>query len=814
MITVINDSKYAFRQLRKNPGYALIVILILGLGIGGTTLMFSVVNTVLLKPLPYADEDRLAMIWETCPEEGEFNCSVSWPNFRDWKEHSQAFESMALVANNSGSFEKNSGGGREQGALKVNGAVCSANLFSLLGVRPILGRCFLPEEDAVESQRVVIVDYGFWKENLDGDPVIIGERILLDREEYQVVGVLGAEFKPFHDDYKEAKYWTNLAKYSFLFNQRGNHCFSALGKMKPGVSLLQANLEMDAIEKGLAQEKSENKGKGIQVVSLRGEMVKDVCTALWVLLGAVGFTLLVVCSNVANLILAKASGRGKEMAVRSALGASAGRLVGQAFVESLLLAILGGALGLLLVYDCVDLLRGVMGQSIPRLSDLTVDGRVLGFTVGVSLLTGLLSGAAPAWRMSRQNLMMVINQTAGRSMSARSRFTQDVLVIAQIALSLVLLIGAGLLIRSFIGLMMTDPGMKVDNILTFEVSLPGNDYNENAKRIAAWTQIQRKVAETPGVLQVGATSCLPFKDNQTVGFEMLDSTSDIPEHLRSARFQVVTPGYFQALGIPLLTGRFFDQQDLSVNVGKVIINQAMAKRFWPTEDPIGKHINPSCRYGGESPNSYEIIGVAANANQEGLDQETKPEYALLYTQMTSWNMSFVVKTVLPPTQLIRDLRTQIASIDPHLPIYNILPMAQRISKTLTQRRFTVSLFTGFSMMTLLLAVLGLYGVMAYNVGQRTQEIGIRMALGAQQAEVVRMVLHQGMRLTGIGIGAGLIGSFVLGRVVRSMLFGITPTDTITYGIVSGLLIAASLLACYLPARRAACIDPMIALRCE
>jgi putative ABC transport system permease protein len=812
MRALINDIKFGLRLLAQSPGYAITVILILGLGIGGTTLMFCVVNTVLLKALPYVDADRLVTIWETIPEQGNFHNTVSCPNYQDWRQQCRAFQAMALVDSCSCTFETERRAG--QGAMHVEGGVCSASMFPMLGVSPLMGRLFAPEEDQVGSERVVILTHGFWQEALGGDPDIVGKSIQLDQEDYIVVGVLGSSFQPSHGILKAARYWVNLAVRAGRFEQRGIHSFQALGKLKPDVSLIQAQQEMDAIAQGLAQQYRYNRGRGVRLMSLQGDLVSDVRLALWILLGAVGFTLLIVCSNVANLVLTKISGREREIAVRIALGAGMGRLLRQLLSESMLLALAGGLLGLVLTYGGADLLQAALGQHLPRLTDLAIDGWVLDFALGITVLVGLLCTAAPACRLNQRDLRTTIVQTTGRSTSARHHRIQDSLVITQVALSLVLLIGAGLLVRSFISLLTTDTGINTKNLLTFEIDLPGNEYEQDNRRRTMWTQVLERLNTLPGVTQAGATMGLPFKDDNSVGFTLPDTDSDIPEHLLDARYQIVTPGYLQAIGLQLVQGRYFNEQDTQSWNGKIVINQAMVRHFWPGSNPIGRHIDLGFSLGESTPDLYEIIGIVSDTKQNGVDAETKPEMSVLYTQHTPWDLTFTLKTTLPPEQLVNTVRTQIAALNPRLPVYHFRTMEQRIADTLIQKRFTLSVFVGFSLVALVMVMLGIYGVTSYAVSLRTQEMGIRMALGAYPLQILNLILGKGIRLAFLGLIIGLGCSLALTRIMTSMLFQIKPIDPVTFTIVPMIIIAVVLLASYIPARRATKIDPMEALRYE
>jgi putative ABC transport system permease protein len=747
-----------------------------------------------------------------CRSKNKFHGSVSYPNCRDWRQQCRAFEAIALVDSCAYTFEN--GHHAEQGAVHVEGGVCSASLFPMLGVTPLLGRTFTPEDDQAGSERVVVLTHGFWHDALGGDPDIFGKTLQLDQEVYQVIGVLTSSFQPAHGSLKNARFWVNLATRAGRFDQREIHSFQALGKLKPDVSLTQAQQEMDAIAQGLAQQYRYNRGRGVWLIPLKGDLVSDVGLALWILLGAVGFTLLIVCSNVANLVLTKISGREKEMAVRTALGAGMRRLLRQLLSESMLLALAGGLLGLVLAYGGADLLRAALGQHVPRLTDLVIDGRVLGFALGIAMLVGLLCTAAPACRLRGQDLRTMIAQTTGRSTSARHHRIQDSLVVTQVALSLVLLVGAGLLVRSFISLLTTNTGINAESLLTFEIDLPGSEYERDDRRRAVWTQVLERLNTLPGVTQVGATMGLPFKDDNSVGFTLPDIKSDIPEHLLDARYQIVTPGYLRAIGLQLVQGRYFNEQDAQSWNGKIVINQAMARRFWPSGNPIGKHIDLGLTIGESTPDVYEIIGIVADTKQNGLDTETKPEMSVLYTHHTPWDLTFTLKTSIPPEQLVNTVQTQIAALNPRLPVYHFRTMEQRIADTLIQKRFTLSVFACFSLVALVMVMLGIYGVTSYAVSLRTQEMGIRMALGACPLQILNLILGKGMRLVLLGLIIGLGCSLVLTRIMTSMLFQIKPTDPMVFIIVPMIIIGVVLLASIIPARRAAKIDPMEALRYE
>jgi len=798
-------------MLVKDPGFTAVAVLTLALGIGANTVIFSVVNTVLLCPLPYADPSRLVMVWGTIPQRETRRQNVSYPDYQDWREQNRVFEGMALLQGDDGAFST------PGGAIQLRGMAASSSFFPLLGVKPLLGRTWTADEDRAGSARVMVLAHGFWQREFGSDPQVLGREVRVDADVYTIIGVLPPTFHPYLGGGREwsesvnGEYWTSLAGAADNFHQRGMHVFLSVARLKPGVTVQQAQTEMDAIAARLAKEHTQSQGRGVNVAPLHGEIVKDVRATLAILLGSVGLILLILCANMANFLLVRASTREKEMGIRAALGASVARLIRQTLTESLVLTGLGGAVGLLSAGWVVVALRPFLSAYVPRGEELSLDGTVLGFTLVVSLAAGVLFGGAPAWSLLRSDPQGAIRKGAGRASAAGHRAYQDVLVVTEIALTLVLLTMAGLLGRSFVALVKTDLGMKPEHVLTFSVNLP---YEEAQRREAFWRDALARMETLPGMESIGATSCLPFQGDMNGNFEPLDGGMDVPAHLRTARFQSVSAGYFRALGLSLVNGRFLDALDEGAATGRMVINETMARRFWPGDDPIGKHLRLRFSVGGAEPSSYEIVGIVHDTKQNSVEAQVAPEMLIPFTQMTFWQMVFTARTTAGPESLIGAIRTIVADLDPAVPVYDVRTMKGRIADTFAQRLASVVMLGVFSALALLLAALGVYGVIAHGVSARRQEIGIRVALGARRLDVMGLVFRHGLTLAGIGGGVGLLGAVAASRVLRSLLYQTQPTDPLTFAIGPLVVITVALLASWLPARRATQVDPMTVLKCE
>jgi putative ABC transport system permease protein len=816
-MTILNDFKYALRQLRKSPGFTTVVVVTLALGIGANTAMFSVVNKVLLNPFPYPDSDRLVRVFTTDPTRERFRDPVSIPDFLDWQKQSQSFDCLGLVTYVG--YPSNVLLG--EGAPRVKTFIASSTLFSALDVKPVLGRIFTAEEDKPNSDLMLLLSYDLWQSQFAADPDIIGRQVAVAGGfirggfvQCTVIGVLPADFQPSFCEgfYKGTQCWLSLSIIKDRFAQRNSHTSTVVAKLKPGVTLSQAQTEMNGIAAHIATQYGDD--RGVRIVSLRDDLVKDVDTTVWICFAAVGFLLMIVCVNVANLLLTKISSRDREMAVRAALGAGRWRLMQQVFIESLLLVILGGTLGILLAFWGNQLLFAWLGDHIPWMYELAMDGRVLAFTASACLLSCVLFSLAPAIRLLGCEVLPVLQNSAGRSTSSRYRVFQDALVGIQISMALVLLVGACLLGRSFVSLMRTDLGMKPENVLTFQVELPREQFPENRTRSTFLNRMESELQALPGVRAVGSTSLLSFtKARWPCGFSIKDGLPTQPDIPTVALAKLVSSDYFKAVGTKLVKGRFFNDRDVQVAEGKAVINETMARRFWPDQNPLGTRITPDTSI-GDSPSSCEIVGIIADSKQQMIQSEIEPEMSILHAQFPPWGAMFIVRTDVEPLSQVKAIRELVSNLDKTVPISDVRTLQGRINDTIWRERFSLLLYGFFSVMALLLASLGVYGVMAYAVNLRQQEIGIRIALGAQRGNVLVLILKKGCLLAGIGIAIGIFGALAVTRIIEFMLYQVKPLDPVTFAVVPLLLVAVTLLACYIPARRATKIDPMEALRYE
>jgi len=812
METLFKDFRYGIRSLLKHPGFTAIAVITLALGIGANTAMFSVINAVLLRPLPYHDPNRLVTIWEESPERDLYQLPVSYANYRDWIDQNHVFEQIATYT----FTNLNLTGAGEPARLST--VRTSANLFSLVGATPRLGRTFLAEEDKEGGNRVVILGHGLWQSRFGSDPAIIGKPLTLNNQSYTVVGVMAPNFQfPVGFGYlgKVLNDPTDLyVPIAASGNEagRGNYSFFALGRLKPGVTIDQARAEMTTIERRLEQQYPDsNTGIGISLIPTQEQTVKEIRPALLVLLGAVAFMLLIACANIANLLLVRAASRQKEIAIRTALGASRLRVLRLLLAESLMLSLAGGLLGLLLAFWGTDALMALTPDNIPRLNEVGVDARVFGFTLAVSLITGIFFGLIPAIHASKPDLNEALKEGSRGAMgSTAGKRTRSILVAVEVALSLVLLIGAGLMIKSFARLQQMNLGFNPDKVLAVTLSLSQSRYPEAREQAAFFQETLDRLSSLPGVQSAGATTALPLtlelsgSDFRIEGHPEPEAGKEMIIHTRS-----VSPGYFGTLRISLLKGRDFSDRDKSDVPKTAIINNELARTYFANEDPLGKRITFD---DGES--WISIVGVIGDVKQLGLDSSAKPEVYFPYLQVSEPSMSLVVRTSSDPLSLAAAVKNQIQTIDKDLPIDEAKTMQQLLADSVSGRRFNMLLLSVFALVALVLAVVGIYGVMSYTVAQRTHEIGIRVAIGAQSSDVFRMVIGQGMRLAIIGVAFGLVGAFGLTRWMTSMLFGVEPTDLATFVIIAVLLTVVALVACYIPGRRATKVNPLVALRYE
>jgi putative ABC transport system permease protein len=818
METLFQDLRYAFRILLKRPGFTAVAVLALALGIGANSAIFSVVNGVVLRPLPYKDPDRLMMVWSRRPLlqalAGSQEFPVSAADFTDWRDQNQVFEQIAAF--HSQPFNITGAGEPEF----LGGVRSSANLVSLLGVEAKLGRTFLAEEDQPGAGHVVIISHGLWERRFGSDPNIIGQKLTLNDEPYTVVGVMPRGFQfprkgemPAGYQFpRQADLYTPLAWTPNQISNRGRNFLAVIARLKPGVTIAQASADMDGIAERLKEQYPQfNRNKEVFIVPLHQQVVGKVRTALLVLLGAVGFVLLIACANVANLLLARAASRQKEIAIRTALGASRSRVIRQLLTESVLLALTGGTLGLLLSMWGVDLLMAISPANLPRVDTISVDVRVFAFTLAVSLLTGIIFGLVPAIQASKPDVNEALKEGGRASSVGHNRF-RSVLVVSEVALSLVLLIGAGLMIRSFVHLLNSSPGLKPENVLTLDVGLPRTKYT-GPQQAAFFQQVIERLKSLPGVQSAGAVYPLPLSGaEEGMGFGIEGRAALAPGEVYNAGPRWVSPDYFNVMGIPLLRGRELTERDGSDSPRVVVINEAMAARYFPDEEPIGKRV--AFDQVNNAPNWREIVGVVGDVKHSALDSDPKPEMYFPFTQFPSFFMTLVVRTSGDPLNLVAAARSEVLAVKNDQPISNVHTMEELLSNSVAQRRFNMLLLSIFAGVALLLAAVGIYGVMSYSVAQRTHELGVRMALGAQTSHVLALVVKQGMTLALAGVGIGLAAAFALTRILASLLYGVSATDPLTFSVIALMLASVALLACYLPARRATKVDPMVALRYE
>jgi putative ABC transport system permease protein len=820
METLFQDLRYGLRVLLKRPGFTAVAVAALALGIGANSAIFSVVNGVVLRALPYKDPGRLTMVWSRRPllqtQAGSSEFPVSAADFIDWRDQNQSFEQIAAF--HSQAFNITGAGEPEY----LGGVRASASLFSLLGVEARLGRTFTAEEDQSGADRVVIISHGLWQRRFGSDRNIIGQKITLNDEAYTVVGVTPPGFQfprkgemPAGYQFpRQADIYTPLALTPNQETNRGRNYLAVVARLKPQVTLAQAAADMESIADGLKQRYPQtNTNKEINLVSLHQQVTGKVRTALFVLLGAVAFVLLIACANVANLLLARAASRQKEFAIRTALGASRARVVRQLLTESILLSLVGGMLGLLLSLWGIDLLRAIVPANLPRLDAISLDGRVLGFTFVISLLTGIVFGLAPALQVSKPDLNEALKE-GGRASSVGFRHNRfrSLLVVAEVALSLVLLIGAGLMIRSFTRLINVDPGLNAHNVLTLDIGLPRAKYT-GPQQVAFFQQVIERMQALPGVQSAGAVYPLPLSGGEEgMGFAIENRPPPAPGESFNAGPRWVSPDYFRVMGITSVEGREFTDRD-GIDAPRVlIVNEAMAHRYWPGEDPIGRRVAFDQVNG--QPNWREIVGVVKDVRHTSLDSDPRPEMYLPFTQFPSFFMTIVLRTTGDPLSLAGAARSQVLAVSSDQTISNIHTMEELLANSIAERRFNMLLLGVFAMIALLLSAVGIYGVMSYSVAQRSHEIGVRMALGAQSSDVLALVVKQGMTLALAGLGIGLVAAFGITRIMVSLLYGVSATDPLTFSIIALLLGSVALLACYLPARRATKVDPMVALRYE
>jgi predicted permease len=806
METLLQDLRYGMRMLFKNKGFTTVATLTLALGIGANTAIFSVVNAVLISPLPYRAPDRLVQVWEHYRPKNKPHGTVAPANFLDWKAQNQSFEGMAAY-DNFPSFNLTGVGEPE----RIQAARVSVGLFPLLGVSALAGRVFTNEEEHRGNHQVALVSNRLWQRRFGADPGLVGRTLSLNDQSFTVVGVLPPDFRFLPEDHEifvpMVLEWEATA--------RGTHPLRVVARLKEGVTLQQARADMDQIARRLEQEyPNTNADEGVTLVPLQEQVVGESRRALLILLGAVAFVLLIACANVANLLLMRSVARHKEMAIRLALGAGRARLLRQLLTESALLAGVGGAGGLLLSVWIVQVLKTFLVQNdlAPRGETVGLDGRVLLFTLGISLVTGLVFGLAPGLMASKTDLNDALKE-GGRQAGggARDRRFRQALVVGEVALALVLLTGAGLMIQSFMRLRRVDPGFRPENVLAVDLSLPSSRYQNGRQVLQFQNQLLERAAALPGVRSVGAAAYLPFSGTNNSWTIQIERRAPRPVvEYSNPGWRPVTADYFRTMGIPLIKGRYFAAPDDGESApGVAILNETAAGAIWPDEDPLGNRFKLEGR-------SYSVVGVVKDFKHAKLDGKVEPEIYFPYSQLPiTWRgMTVVARAEYAPEQLAAALRSAVQELDKDQPIYNVRTLEGLLAKSVSRPQFHLLLLSLFAALALVMAALGLYGVMSYAVSQRTHEIGIRMAFGAQPRDALRLVLGAGLSLTLIGIAIGLLAAFAMTRVMESLLFGVSVTDPLTFAAVAFLLITVALVACFVPARRATRVDPMAALRRE
>jgi predicted permease len=800
---ILRDISYSVRVLLKSYAFTFVVILTLALGIGANTAIFSFANGILLRPLPYPQSDRLAVLDENAPKQGIETMSVSFPNYLDWREQNHVFEGVATYYRTS--RYSLSGAGEP---IEVRGTRVSEGLFEVLRVSPQLGRTFTAAEDRPEDDAVVILGHDLWQRNFGGDPKIIGQKITISNRGRTVVGVMPPGFR-----FPEvSELWTPLALTTKTFT-RTDHGLDAIARLKDGVTFAAAQSEMNNIAARIEQQNPvTNEGLGVKVTSLHESLSGNYKDALLILLGVVGCVLLVACVNVANLMLARATSRQKEFALRAALGAGRWQIIRQLLIESLLLAIIGGVLGFALSLWALHLLLTAIPIQLPFWMNFGIDLRVLGFTIAITLLTGLFFGAVPALQTSRVDLNDTLKE-GGRGSSGIGSHSRSLLVVTEIALSLVLLVGAGLMIQSFLRLRRVNIGLDAKNVLTTTLILPTAKYRTGEQRATFFKQLVERVRGLPGVQAASATATLPLTGSNwgrslTVeGYPVL-SVGQAP----SIQHTVVTPGYFRTMGIALLSGRDFNDADAKDSPDVTIVDERLAREYWPNDTPIGKRI----RFGPPEDNEpwHTVIGVVRSVRHQKMQEDTRKSVYLPHLKIPVNGLTLVARTSTDPKELVGAVRREVAQMDSDLPVSKISTMEEVVAESIWQPRLYAMLFAVFAGGALLLALIGIYGVMAFLVQTRTHEIGIRMALGATAQDVFKLIVGRGMKLTAIGVLVGVGGAIALTRLMHSLLFNTSATDPITFILISLLLSVAAFVTCYIPARRAAKVDPLVALRYE
>ncbi|HEV2802107.1 MAG TPA: ABC transporter permease [Pyrinomonadaceae bacterium] len=811
MWTFWQDVRYGMRMLVKTPSFTVITVLTLALGVGANTAIFSLVNAVLVRPLKYVEPERLVMVWESDAISGFDQDTPAAATYADWKAQNQVFEDMAVQEMRSLDL---TGEGEPE---KLTAFAVTANFFPLLGAQPALGRNFLAEEDKPGANKVAIISHALWQNRFAGDANVVGRDIALNGEKHRVIGVMPRDFQFRMPD---VKVWTPVAFTAEQLSNRDLHYLEIVARLKPGVTVEQANADIRAITARIAAAYPDQaRNLSGVVVPLREQFVGGARRTLLLLLVAVGFVLLIACANIAGVLLSRAATRQREIAVRAALGASRWRIVRQLLTESLLLGGLGGALGLLLAMWTLAFLQQLVPAGLRESTELSLDAPVLVFTLAVSLLAGMIFGLAPALQASRIDLNDALKSATGGAGTGRGqRRLRSAFVVAEVALAMVLLVGAGLLIQSLMNLRGQYSGLQPDDVLTMRTQLSARKYREHEQRVGFYDQVLARVKNLPGVEAAGYTTTVPLVWGGGANGLAIEGRADDPNVGYNANHRQVSPDYFKAIGVAVKRGRAFDERDDERAVRVAVVNETMARQFWPGEDPVGK------RFKVATPDTnpwLTIVGIVSDIRQVGMDVPPKAEMYVPYRQAERGvpytlfvPRDLVVRTTVTPTELAASVRAAVREVDPNQPVANVRTLDEVLGRVTAQRRLGMNLLSAFAALGLLLAALGIYGVLSYFVVQHTREIGVRMALGAQAGDVLRLVIGRGVKLALAGIVVGLVGAFLLTRLIESLLFGVSAIDPLTFAGVTVALASVAVLACYIPARRATRVDPMVALRYE
>ena len=806
---LVRDGRFALRTMARKPAFTAMAVIIIALGVGANTAVFSLVRAVMLRPLPFASPDRLVMVWEDASFVNFPKNTPAPANFVDWKDRNEVFEDMAAVRIRDFNL---TGDGEPE---KVYGYGVTANFFSVLGVAPVIGRTIAPEDDRPEANKVAVISYPLWQSRYGGDPGIIGRDILLDDQKHSVIGVMPRGFQFLDPD---VRIWVPAAFTPRQLASRGSHYLQVVARLKPAVTIERANNDIKAITAQIARDNPDQAGKlDAYVVSLSEELSGETRQPLIVLLVAVAFVLLIASANLANLLLSRALGRSKEVAVRTALGASRGRLVRQLLTESVLLSLTGGVAGVLVAIWSFEFLGQLIPPGLRLFVDLRIDATVLIFTLALSVITGIVFGLAPALQSLSIDLNEALKQGGGRtSLSAGHRRLQNAMIIGEVALAMVLLVGAGLLIKTFSRLSDQYSTLRAESVLALRTQLPESRYQQPSRRFAFYKQVLERVNALPGVVSAAYTTSVPLDWRGGTNGISIEGRSVERGVMYDANHRQISDDYFKTIGIALVQGRTFNEGDTEQSIPVAIINKTMAREFWPGEDPIGKRFKPSSP---DSPDPWiQIVGVVADLKQMGAEKPAKPEMYMPYQQVADqpWYAprDLVIRASVPPTSLVSAVISKVHELDPDQPVSKIRTMREVLGQEFGQRQTGTTLLGVFAGLAMLLAAIGLYGVLSYFVTQRIPEFGVRIALGAQRRDILMLVLKRGMGLALVGLGIGLAASFALTRLMRSLLFEVSASDPMVFGVIAALLLSVAFAACVIPARRATKVDPMIALRYE